>query len=72
MEELRPSSGPILGDITYGGRDPAVLGFLFPTSKMYARAWTRSSPVGAAETPAIRMAKLVFMANYPLQRHEDL
>jgi hypothetical protein len=28
MEELRPSSGPTMGVLTFGGREPTAIGFL--------------------------------------------
>jgi hypothetical protein len=71
MEELRPSSGLTLGVLTLGG---AAFGFHISPLTMNARAWTRSSLLelrDLSETRAIRKAKLVFMANYPLQRRED-
>jgi hypothetical protein len=67
MEELRPSSGPTMGVLTFGGRrEPTAIGFL-------GFSLTRNDtpgPVVLWDCEIYR--KLVFMANYPLERREDL
>jgi hypothetical protein len=82
MEKLRPSSGPTMGVLTFGGREPAQqqLVFSFTLSQGTTYQGLDSLNGGTSglrdlsETCALRKAKLVtvFLANYPLEQREDL
>ena len=62
-----------MGVLTFEGREPATIRFLvFSHKERYTRARGTSGLRDLSETCALRRAKLVFMANYPLKRREDL
>lgn len=80
MEELRPSSGPHESEwvsLRFEGREPAAIGFLPLARNGYmgdldSLNCSTSRLRDLSETCALRKARLVFMANYPLERREDL